>query len=97
MGENFNAPITDTTTIREDNQSAIAYFKNAMVSEKTKHIGLKWHFLKDHAEHGAIKLRYLPTDQMVANMLTKPLAGPTLTRHRSAVMGGADPMQRLIP
>jgi hypothetical protein len=46
MGEIFNAPITETTTIWEDNQSAIAYFQNALVSEKTKHIGLKWHFLQ---------------------------------------------------
>jgi hypothetical protein len=41
--------------------------------EKTKHIGLKWHFLKNHVERGTIKLRYLPTDQMVADMFTKPL------------------------
>jgi hypothetical protein len=50
MGEIFNAPITETTTIWEDNQSAIAYSQNALVSEKTQHIGLKWHFLKDHVE-----------------------------------------------
>jgi hypothetical protein len=73
MGKIFNAHITETTTIWEDNQSAIAYSLNALVSEKTKHIGLKWHFLKDHVEQGAIKLRYLPTDQTVANMFTKPL------------------------
>jgi hypothetical protein len=43
MGEIFNAPITETTTIIwEDNQSAIPYSENALVSETTKHIGLKW-------------------------------------------------------
>jgi hypothetical protein len=47
MGEIFHASITGTT-IWEDNQSAIAYSQNALVGEKTKHIGLKWHFLKDH-------------------------------------------------
>jgi hypothetical protein len=73
MGEIFNTPITETTTISEDNQSAIAYSQNALVSEKAKHIRLKWHFLKDHVEQGTIKLRYLPTDQMVADMFTKPL------------------------
>jgi KUP system potassium uptake protein len=73
MGEIFNVPITETTTIWEDNQSAIAYSQNALVSEKTKHVGLKCHFLKDHVEQGTIKLRYLPTDQMVADMFTKPL------------------------
>jgi hypothetical protein len=60
-----------------------------LVSEKTKHIGLKWHFLKDHVEQGTIKLRYLPTDQMVADMFTKPLPEPALIRHRSAILGGA--------
>jgi KUP system potassium uptake protein len=97
MGEIFNAPITETTTIWEDNQSAIAFSQNALVGEKTKHIGLKLHFLKDHVEMGTIKLRYLPTDQMVTDMFTKPLPGPTMTRHRSAIMGGAYPMQRFIP
>jgi hypothetical protein len=55
MGEIFNSPITETTTIWEDNQSAIAYSQNALVGEKTEHIGLKWHFLKDHVEQGTIK------------------------------------------
>jgi hypothetical protein len=97
IGEIFNSPITETTTIWEDNQSAIAYSHNALVSEKTKHIGLKWHFLKYHVEHGTIKLRYLPTDKMVVDMLTKPLPGHALARHRSAILGGQDPMQRFIP
>jgi hypothetical protein len=97
LGETFNAPITETTTIWEDNQSATAYSQNALVSEKTKHISLKWHFLKDHVEQGTIKLRYLPIDQMVADMFTKSLPGPTLTRPRSAILGGQDPMQRFIP
>jgi hypothetical protein len=50
MGEIFNAPILETTTIWEDNQSAIAYSQNSLVNEKTKHIGLKWHFLKVHVD-----------------------------------------------
>jgi hypothetical protein len=73
MGEIFIAPINETTTIWEDNQSAIAYSQNALVSEKTKHIGLKWHFLKDHVRQGTIKLRYLPTNQNVADIFTNPL------------------------
>jgi KUP system potassium uptake protein len=96
MGEIFNAPITKTTTIWEDNQSAIAYSQNALVGEKTKHIDMKWHFLKDYVEQGYNKLRYLPTDQMVADMFTKPLPGHAMTRHRSAILGGKDPMQRFI-
>jgi hypothetical protein len=54
MGEITNAPITETTTIWEDSQSAIAYSQNALVNEKTKRIGLKWHFLNNHEEQGTI-------------------------------------------
>jgi hypothetical protein len=97
MGEIFDEPINGTTTIWEDNHSAIAYSQNALVSEKTKHIDLKWHFLKDHVEHGTVRLRYLPTYQMVADMLAKPLRGHALARHRRAILGEADPMQRFIP
>jgi hypothetical protein len=39
----------------------------------------------------------ITTDQMVANLFTKPLLGPALTRHRSAIMGDAEPMQRFTP
>jgi hypothetical protein len=97
MRKTFNAPITGTTTIWEDKQSAIAYSQNAVVSEKTKQISLKWRFLKYHVEHGTIMLRYLPTHQIVADMFTKPFAEPALTRHRSAILGRPYPMQRLIP
>jgi hypothetical protein len=92
MGEIFNEPITGTNTIWEDNQSAIGYSQNALVIEKITHIGMKWHFLKDH-----VQPRYLPIVQMVANMFTKPLQGHALTRRRSAIMGGEYPIQRFIP
>jgi hypothetical protein len=50
MGEIFDGPTDETTTILEDNHSAIAYSHDALVSAKTKHIDLKWHFVKDHVE-----------------------------------------------
>jgi hypothetical protein len=67
------------------------------VSERTKHIDLKYHFVKDHVQHGTIKLRYLPTGDMVADMVTKPLPGVALVKHRSVIFGRSAPMQRYIP
>jgi hypothetical protein len=55
------------------------------VSENTKHVDLKWQFLKDHVEHNNVRLRYLPGDRMVADMFTKPLPLHALARHRSAI------------
>jgi hypothetical protein len=68
-----------------------------MVSDKTKHIDLKFHFLKDHVEKGTVRLMYLPTYQMVADTLTKPLYGPALSMHTLAMMGTIGPMNRRIP
>jgi hypothetical protein len=98
MGEIFNEPVIGTTTIWEVSQSAVAYSQNALACEKTMHIGLKWLFLKAHAEYGTIMHRNLPCDQMVADMFIQLLLGPALTRHRSAILGGgANPMQCFIP
>jgi hypothetical protein len=89
LGEIQGVLVTDTTTIWDDNHSTIAYSHNALVSDQTKHNGLKYSFVKDHVANGTISLlRYLPTPEMVADILTKPLPGPTLSKHTTAMMGG---------
>ena len=42
--------------------------------QRTKHIDLKWHYVRAQHKAGAIKLVYCPTDDMVADLLTKYLA-----------------------
>jgi hypothetical protein len=85
--EIFSRPVSGTTTTWEDNESCITYSLNALVSEKTKHVDLLYHFVKDHVQFGTIKLRYLPTGDMVVDMLIKPLPGHALVIHRSAILG----------
>jgi hypothetical protein len=57
LSEILCRPVSETTTISEENQSRIAYSQNALVSEKTKHIDMKYHFVKDHVQLGTMKLR----------------------------------------
>jgi hypothetical protein len=97
LSEIFSRQVSGTTTILEDKQSCIAYSHNVLVSEKTKYIDLKYHFVKDHVELGTIKLRYLPTSDMVVDMLTTPLPRHAVVKHRSAVLGTSAPMQRYTP
>jgi hypothetical protein len=47
--------------------------KNGKFSDRTKHIDIKYHFVKDLAEKDIIELEYVPTDINIADMLTKPL------------------------
>ena len=64
-------------TVFEDNTGAIVWSHNAGVDhQRTKHIDLKWHYVRAQHKAGAIKLVYCPTDEMVADLLTKYLAAP---------------------
>ena len=61
------------TTILEDNQSAICLAKSQQVHGRTKHIDIKYHFIRDLVEAGRIKLTYCASEDMVADMFTKGL------------------------
>ena len=61
------------TPIYQDNKSCIAIAENTGNTERTKHIDIRHHFLKDFIASNDIKLYYLPTDDMVADILTKSL------------------------
>ena len=64
----------DATTINEDNQSAIQISGNAVHHPRTKHIGVKYHFTREQVLSGVVNIEYCSTTNMVADILTKPLA-----------------------
>ena len=61
------------TTILEDNQAAICLAKDQQVHGKTKHIDIKYRFIRDLVHAGRVKLAYCASEDMVADMLTKGL------------------------
>ncbi|XP_066320393.1 secreted RxLR effector protein 161-like [Miscanthus floridulus] len=65
-----------------DSTSAISVAKNPVLHSKTKHIEVRHHFLRDHAEKGDIKLKYIDTSQQLADILTKPLDQTMFARLR---------------
>ena len=69
----FDAEI-DATDIVCDNQICINMTENPMFHDKTKHIEIIYHFILDMVQKGAVKLNYVPTEEQVAGVLTKPLA-----------------------
>jgi hypothetical protein len=54
-----------------DNQGCIALAKNCTHHSHTKHIDIQHHFIRENLESGEIGLKYCPTQDMVANVLTK--------------------------
>jgi hypothetical protein len=62
------------TSIMCDNQGCIALAKNPTHHSRTKHIDIQHHFIREKLESGEIGLKYCPTQDMVADVLTKALA-----------------------
>lgn len=62
------------TSIMIDNQSAIALSKNAEFHQRSKHIDVKFHFIRDQVTNGVIIPVYTPTDEQLADVFTKPLS-----------------------
>jgi hypothetical protein len=67
--------------LMEDNQSAIKMAKNEILNDRSKHIDVRFHFIRQHVIDGSVELRYCPTDEMVADALTKPLERVKLCQH----------------
>jgi len=64
---------TEPQQIFVDNQGAIQLAKNLKFHEGTKHISVRFHFIRDACERNAIKTTYLPTSDMLADIMTKNL------------------------
>jgi hypothetical protein len=64
----------ETTVILCDNQSCIKMTENPVFHDKSKHIKIRYHYIRDMVQRGVVKLQYVGTDDLVANVLTKPLS-----------------------
>jgi len=78
--------ISNQNVIYCDNQSAIALAHNPEHHARTKHIDIQYHFIRNCIEDGTTRLEYCPTEDMVADGLTKAL-GPERHRKLAKMMG----------
>ena len=58
---------------RHGRQSCIAMAKNPQHHGRSKHIDIKYNFVRELVENETIKLKYCPTKEMIADILTKGL------------------------
>ena len=63
----------DVTCIFYDNQSCVNLLKNPVFHDKSKHIEIKFHYIKDMVQRGAMKFQYVETEEKIVDVLTKPL------------------------
>jgi len=60
--------------IFEDNQACIALASNPVLHERTKHIDMRYHFIRERIISKEISVHYIGTDLMLADLLTKPVS-----------------------
>uniref|UniRef100_A0A1X7VSJ3 Reverse transcriptase Ty1/copia-type domain-containing protein n=1 Tax=Amphimedon queenslandica TaxID=400682 RepID=A0A1X7VSJ3_AMPQE len=62
-------------TIYEDNQSAICLARNPQFHGRSKHIAIKYHYIRDQVKDGTVDLKNCKTEEMLADIFTKELSG----------------------
>jgi hypothetical protein len=73
--------------LKQDNMSTITIVnKGKPNSGRTKHIAIRYFFIKDKIDSKEVELEHLSTNSMVADILTKPLQGELFRRHRKVLL-----------
>ena len=72
IGLTTNEPIS----ILNDNNGCIALSKNPVHHERSKHIAMRHHFLREKVEDHSVKLDFIPSADNLADMFTKALPQP---------------------
>jgi hypothetical protein len=74
--------------IKEDNMSTIALAeKGRSTSDRTRHINIRYFWIKEVLDQGIAKISHLETVNMVADILTKPLQGAQFEHLRDLLLG----------
>ena len=74
-------------TVYQDNMSTIALVKNGKSnSDRTRHIAIRFFFISDRITSKEINVEYMPTGEMLADILTKPLQGALFVKLRDKLL-----------
>ena len=60
--------------IHYDNQSCIKISENPVFHDRSKHMEIRYHYVRDRVQRRAVILLYIPTNEQTADVLTKPLS-----------------------
>ena len=76
---------TEPTTLYEDNEAALFLSENPATTDRSKHIRLRWHYLRQCVRDGTLKLKRVETKKNPADALTKAVGGPVLQMMRDSI------------
>lgn len=77
----------ENVLIFEDNQGTIALANNPVNRQRSKHIDIKYHFIRSELQRGRISLEYCPTAEMLADLMTKPATKIKILKFKEKIFG----------
>jgi hypothetical protein len=84
--QDMGLPCSEPITIHEDNQSCINQILREGISSRTKHIELRFYYLRDLETEGVTAITYCPTEHQLADILTKNTPETTFTPLRDQLI-----------
>lgn len=83
LASELHVPITGSPLLLCDNVGAIFLSKNPVISTRSKHIALDFHFLRDQVDSGTLKIGHVSSVDQLADIFTKPLSKDRVSFLRS--------------
>ena len=75
----------------QDNKSTICLAnKGCSMSERTRHIKIRYFFIRHYIDANKIVIEYMPTDDMITDIMTKPLHGTTFRKLANVLSGNTE-------
>jgi hypothetical protein len=78
------------TLILQDNKSAITLSTGGVSHKRSKHFGVEFDTFREYVKLGEVRIEYVPTTELTADMLTKTLPPTKFSRFRDEVMGASE-------
>ena len=86
--------ITKPMILYCDNTSAINISKNPVMHAKTKHITIKYHYVRDLVEDKQVKMEYIHSKEQIIDIFTKPLPKDAFEYLRGKL--GVKPLSQVV-
>ena len=84
--DELGLPVVQPTIIKEDNKACQLFADHPGNFQRTKHIDVRYHFVRERIQRGSVRVDYVPTSDNVADIFTKALPREPFIKFRSMLV-----------